>query len=248
MPPRFYLNKTINAGQVIELSDDTEHYATRVLRLRENDKITLFNGKGGEYSGRIISIKKSNTKISIDQHYDFEYESPLNIELVQAICVNEKMDWIIQKAVELGVTRIQPISTNRSVVRLSTERAAKRLRHWEKTVISACEQCGRNHLPQVLPLISLADWLSNQKTDQVHQHFNFMLSPTADKTLSNFPCPTSDTVITLAVGPEGGFTSEEERGFLHASFTPVQLGQRILRTETAAMAAIAAMQTLWGDF
>ncbi len=248
MPPRFYLNKAINTGQVIELSNDTKHYATRVLRLRANDKITLFNGMGGEFSGRIISIKKSNTKVSIDQHYDFEYESPLNIQLVQAICVNEKMDWIIQKAVELGVTRIQPISTNRSVVRLSTERAAKRLQHWEKTVISACEQCGRNHLPQMLPLISLADWLSNQQADQVHQHFNLMLSPAADKTLNNFSRPASDTLITLAVGPEGGFTSEEERDFLHASFTPVQLGQRILRTETAAMAAIAAMQTLWGDF
>jgi 16S rRNA (uracil1498-N3)-methyltransferase len=254
MPPRFYLNNAINAGQIIELSDDTGHYATRVLRLKTNDKITLFNGMGGEFSAQIINISKSNTKILIDQYYDVECESPLNIELAQAICVNEKMDWIIQKSVELGVTRIQPISTDRSVVRLSTERAAKRLQHWEKIVISACEQCGRNHLPQVLPLTSLADWLSNKKAesnkkaDQVHQHFNLMLSPTADKTLSNFSRPTSDTVITLAVGPEGGFTSEEEKNFLHTGFTPVRLGQRILRTETAAMAAIAAMQTLWGDF
>ncbi|MCH9639079.1 MAG: 16S rRNA (uracil(1498)-N(3))-methyltransferase [Betaproteobacteria bacterium] len=248
MPPRFYINKAIDTGQVIELPCDTRHYATRVLRLKTHDKIILFNGMGGEFSANIINIKKSNIKILIDQHHDSEFESPLNIELAQAICTNEKMDWIIQKAVELGVTRIQPISTNRSVVRLSAERVEKRLRHWEKTIVSACEQCGRNHLPPVLSVLSLADWLSNKKTEQGDQQFNFMLSPTTEKTLSNYPRPASDAKILLAVGPEGGFTSEEEKNFLHTGFTPVRLGQRILRTETAAMAAVAAMQTLWGDF
>lgn len=248
MPPRFYLNGAINAGQVIELSCETKHYATRVLRLKTNDKIILFNGMGGEFSANIININKSNTKVLIDQHYDSEFESPLDIELAQALCINEKMDWIIQKAVELGVTRIRPISTNRSVVRLSTERAVKRLQHWEKIIISACEQCGRNQLPQILPVITLPNWLNEKKINNTPKQRYLVLSPYAEKTLNQLPKTTSDTIFTIVIGPEGGFTVEEEENILYSGFTPIRLGQRILRTETAALTTIAAMQTLWGDF
>ena len=248
MPPRFYLNKAITPGETIELPIDSRHHATRVLRLRANDKVNLFNGNGGEFSAHITNITKTVTKIFVDQHHDVDCEPSLNIELAQAICSNEKMDWIIQKAVELGATRIQPIDTSRSVVRLSTERAAKRLQHWEKTIISACEQCGRNHLPQISPLIPLPQWLSEKKNSAVPQQLGLMLSPTANKTLGNLSKPSADTNITVIIGPEGGFTSEEEEIVSHVGFIPIRLGNRILRTESAALAAISAIQTLWGDF
>ncbi len=248
MPPRFYLNQALTTGQAFELPTDAKHHATRVLRLKTNDKVTLFNGLGGEYVGHIINTNKSNTNIFIEQFYDINRESPLKIELAQAICANEKMDWIIQKAVELGVTHIQPISTNRSIVRLSTERAAKRLQHWEKTIISACEQCGRNQLTAILPMSTLPNWLSKKKINNGPKHRYLMLSPTAEKTLNHLTKPTIDTNITILIGPEGGFTTDEEVNILHSDFTPLRLGQRILRTETAALATITAMQTLWGDF
>tara|TARA_R110002073_G_scaffold192390_3_gene351195 strand:+ start:1343 stop:2089 length:747 start_codon:yes stop_codon:yes gene_type:complete len=248
MPPRFYYTEEITINQAIELPIDARHHATRVLRLRTGDIVTLFNGKGGEFSAQIAHITKSNTTVLINKHYAIERESPLIIELAQAICINEKMDWIIQKSVEVGVTYIQPIITDRSVVRLSNERAFKRLQHWQKIVISACEQCGRNHLPQVLPLISLTDWLHIKNLDDASHNSCFMLSPSATERLKYFPTPPSNTRLTVVVGPEGGFTPEEEKNILRTGFTPLCLGKRILRTESAALATIAAMQTLWGDY
>jgi 16S rRNA (uracil1498-N3)-methyltransferase len=173
--------------------------------------------------------------------------------LVQAVSSNEKMDWIIQKSVELGVNSIQPVTANRSVVRLSKERANKRLLHWQQVIIAACEQCGRNRIPKLLPLLTLSDWFSQQFEDEQknienrHAH-NFLLSVTANERLSGFPLPMTETPLILLVGPEGGFTIEEEKTAYAAGFVSICLGQRILRTESAALAAIAAMQTLWGDY
>jgi 16S rRNA (uracil1498-N3)-methyltransferase len=154
----------------------------------------------------------------------------------------------------MGVNRIQPISTTRSLVRLSGERADKRLQHWQQVVISACEQCGRNHLPQLLPVLSLSDWLSyqvdkqkNSPSGSVHNPC-FMLLPTSKKRLRDFPEATQCTLLTVVVGPEGGFSPEEEIAALVAGLVPLRLGERILRTETAALAAVAAMQALWGDY
>ena len=248
MHARFYHPAEIAIGQLIELSVENKHHAARVLRLKEGDAITLFNGHSGEFSAHIENISKSNTTVLIDAYQDMDCESPLNITLAQAICVNEKMDWIIQKAVELGVTCIQPVSTVRSIVHLSDERSSKRLQHWQKIIISACEQCGRNHLPQILPLISLPEWLSQKKTTQSSHDLNFMLSTTAVESLRNIPQPSVSAHIALVIGPEGGFTQEEEIAILHTGFIPVRLGKRILRTESAALAAISALQTLWGDF
>ena len=159
---RFYCPIEIATGQIIELPANVAHHAARVLRLEQGDEITLFNGNGGEFSAIIARISKSGTMVEVAEQLDIERESPLNITLVQAVCASEKMDWIVQKGVELGVSRIQPIVTNRSMVKLAGERADKRVRHWQQIVISACEQCGRNRVPQVLPLLSLPDWLDGQ--------------------------------------------------------------------------------------
>ncbi len=248
MHTRFFHLAEIAIGQLIELSTENKHHAARVLRLRKGDPITLFNGLGGEFSAHIDILTKSSATVLIDAYQAIERESPLQIELAQAICVNEKMDWIIQKAVELGVTRIQPVMTHRSIVHLSDERSFKRLQHWQKIVISACEQCGRNRIPQVLPLTTLPEWLSHKKTDKSSSDSYLMLSTTTTQNLRNIAEPPENSNLSLVIGPEGGFTQEEEIAIVHASFVPVRLGQRILRTETAALTAIAALQTLWGDY
>ncbi len=247
MPPRFFYTGDIYAGQTVELDTATGHHATRVLRIKTGDSVTLFNGKGGEFSAHIESVRKSTTKVTIDQFIPIERESPLSIELAQAICANEKMDLIIQKSVELGVTSIQPITTARSIVRLSEERAKKRLQHWQRVIISACEQCGRNIIPAILPLVSLTHWISSRKPEECHS-LNFMLSTTGTACLSNITRPSSATHLTLVIGPEGGLTSEEEIILQQATFTALRMGKRTLRTETAALATIAALQMCWGDF
>ncbi|MCX7185304.1 MAG: 16S rRNA (uracil(1498)-N(3))-methyltransferase [Nitrosospira sp.] len=252
--PRFYCPGEITAGRSIELPASAAHHAARVLRLEQGDQITLFNGNGGEFSAIIARIDKSGVMVAVEKQFDIERESPLNITLVQAVCASEKMDWIMQKAVELGVSRIQPIATRRSVVKLAGERADKRARHWQQIVASACEQCGRNHLPQVLPLLSLPDWLGEQMTVRKNPHAGvpgnlyFMLAPTAEKGLRDFPEATTAATLTLLVGPEGGLAPEEEAAARATGFVSLRLGGRILRTETAALAAVAALQTLWGDF
>ena len=248
MHARFYHPEVITAGQMIELSSENKHHAARVLRLRNGDAITLFNGHGGEFSARIDSIRKDSITVFVDSYQNTNRESPLHIELAQAICVNEKMDWIIQKSVELGVSSIQPVSTARSIVHLSDERSGKRLQHWQKIVISACEQCGRNLVPQIYPLITLPEWLSRKKMHRTPQDILIMLSATAAQSLKDLPEPAADAKVALVIGPEGGFTEEEELAIGHSGFVPLHLGSRILRTESAALAAIAAMQALWGDY
>lgn len=247
MHARFYYPQHITVGRCIDLSENNHHHAIRVLRLKAGDSITLFTGEGGEYAGRIETINKSCVSVQIEAYQDHNPESPLIIELAQAVCINEKMDWIIQKAVELGVSRIQPIVTTRSVVHLSGERAAKRLQHWRKIMIAACEQCGRNQLPQIFPLLDLAEWLSRKKSQSTDET-RLMLSTRTLHKLRDFQQPATDAHIVLCVGPEGGFAPEEEIIMAHTQFTPLRLGMRTFRTETASLAAIAAIQALWGDF
>jgi 16S rRNA (uracil1498-N3)-methyltransferase len=245
MYPRFFYTEAMHTDHVIELPINTRHHATRVLRLKQGNIVTLFNGKGGEFLAQIEHISKSRTTVRINKFCKIERESPLSIELAQAICTNEKMDWIIQKSVELGINLIQPVTTNRSVVRLSPERANKRLQHWQQVAIAACEQCGRNRIPEVMPLKSLSDWFNGNTHPQ--QHY-FMLSITASESLKHFSDIPSGNRATILVGPEGGLTPEEESTALFAGYLSISLGKRILRTESAALATIAAMQTLWGDY
>lgn len=247
MPPRIFHTGDISVGQTLELATTAGHHATRVLRARIGDSVTLFNGKGGEFLARIVSAQKLVTTVTVDEFIATERESSLTIELAQALCVNEKMDLIIQKSVELGVSSLQPIITTRSIVRLSDERAKKRLEHWQRVIISACEQCGRNYVPTISPLVSLVKWIDT-KTRTASDHLGFALSVTGNTSLKDLPIPRSTPHLSLVVGPEGGFTTEEAAILEQAGFLSLRLGNRILRTETAAMAAIAALQMQWGDF
>jgi 16S rRNA (uracil1498-N3)-methyltransferase len=172
-------------------------------------------------------------------------ESPLAVTLAQGMSSGERMDYTVQKAIELGAAGIRPLATSRSVVRLDAERAQKRIAHWQAVVIAACEQCGRNSVPQVLPVMNYYDWLAHEVGEQAGT-LRVLLSPSAPTALRDLPRPAGSA--TLLAGPEGGLSPQEERDAQTAGFTPVRLGPRVLRTETAALAALSAMQTLWGDF
>ncbi len=252
--PRFYYPDQINVGQSIELPDRATHHAAHVLRLEKGDKVILFNGKGGEFSAFIECISKTTVLVLTEKYFAVERESPLQITLAQSICTSVKMDLIVRKTVELGVSNIQPIAAERSLVKLSIERTTKRVWHWQQIAISACEQCGRNRVPQVLPPIPLSTWLDRQIITQkewsnkTQKNLFFMLSPIAEKGLRDFSKVLPITDLTLLVGPEGGFTLEEDTIALIAGFYPLRLGARTLRTESAALAAIAALQSLWGDY
>lgn len=239
--PRFYIPQSLAEGMQLALPAAAAHHAARVLRLDSGDAVTLFNGQGGEFTARIAAIGKRDVEVEIGRHDPIERESPLTVTLVQAISSGERMDLTIQKAVELGVTRIVPVESERSVVRLQGERARKRLEHWRQVVVSACEQCGRNRVPEVHAIASLADWLATANPDVRR----WVLWPGADTVLRDLPWPAAE--IEILVGPEGGFTDPEHAAARRAGYLPVRLGPRVLRTETAAPAVLAALQALWGD-
>ncbi len=240
--PRFHSPFALAAGRRVELSSSAAHHAANVLRMRVGDALILFDGRGGEYSAYLESIDKKRVVVSVDSHVDIERESPLVVTLVQAVSSRDRMDTTLQKAVELGVARIVPVMSQRSVVRLSGERAEQRVQHWQQVVAAACEQCGRNQVPHVEALIPLVTYLERPSPGVGR----WMLSPYAEHVLRSLEKP--QTAVELLVGPEGGLTAEEERAAAEAGFTPVRIGPRILRTETAAPALLAAMQALWGDF
>ena len=238
--PRFYLDQPLAPGARFSLPPGPARHAARALRLAVDDPIILFNGGGGEYTARIERIQKDEVAVSLTGYADIERESHLRVMLAQGISSGERMDYTLQKAVELGVTAIQPIAAKRSVVKLSGERADKRVAHWQGVVASACEQCGRNQVPVVSAPLTLANWLGLAGGRLL------FLSPLADARLADLPAPTATDC--LVAGPEGGFEADEIAALHAAGAIPVRLGARVLRTETAALAALAAMQTLWGDF
>ena len=240
--PRFYFSDNPACGMSAALPPQAAHHAAKVLRLGMGDEIILFDGGGGEYGAIINDIGKHGVTVKIGVHRVTERESPLNITLAQAISSGDKMDYTLQKATELGIAYIQPLESERSVVRLSGERAEKRIAHWQGVVISACEQCGRNKIPEVTPIRRFYDWLGMAEKSG----WRLMLSPGAELGLRDLPKP--EQPITLLIGPEGGFSTVETASAQRTGYTPIRLGSRILRTETAALAALAAMQTLWGDF
>ena len=240
--PRFYCPQLPQCAGLAELPEQAAHHAARVLRLKEGDRVAVFNGHGGEGEARVAAIGKRGVSVEIMAWHAVERESPLRVMLAQAISAGEKMDFTLQKAVEMGVAAIQPLASERSVVRLSGERADKRVAHWQGVVVAACEQSGRNRVPEVAPIRSLLDWLPEQDGNDLR----LMLMPQAEIRLHNLDQPTGR--VTLLIGPEGGLSPVEAEAAQRFGFTPVRLGARILRTETAALAALAAMQTLWGDF
>jgi len=240
--PRFFLDQPLAPGARFSLPPGPARHAARALRLAVDDAIVLFNGQGGEYAARIERIHKDEVAVSVTGFSDLERESRLQVMLAQGISSGERMDYTLQKAVELGVTAIQPIAAKRSVVKLAGERADRRVAHWQGVVASACEQCGRNQVPTVAAPLTLAGWLGGSHP----QGRLLFLSPLAETRLADLPPPTA--MDCLIAGPEGGFEADEIAALHAADATPIRLGSRVLRTETAALAALAAMQTLWGDF
>lgn len=241
--PRFYCPPPLPLGTNYELPPEAAHHASRVLRLRAGDAVQVFDGLGNALDATINSIQGKHVMLGNLQAFMGLQESGLHIVLAQAMCSSEKMDWVVQKATELGTAEIVPVQTQRSVAKLAGARAEKRAEHWRNVTVSACEQSGRNTLPQLHVPQELGAWLSEMRQASGSK---FILLPDGASKLQNQPRPQGRA--TLLIGPEGGFTAEEANVALQVGFIPILLGPRVLRTETAAIAGVTALQTLWGDF
>lgn len=239
-PPRFYCPAPLGADAPVELTEALARHAAGALRLREGDALTLFDGRGVECLGHLARDGK-RLYARLERCEAHSRESPLPVTLVQGISSGERMDYTLQKAVELGVTRVVPIFMKRSVVRLADARLERRHQHWQNVAIAACEQCGRNHVPEVIEPQDFTAWLA-----QPPAPLFLLLDPEGDRGLRDLPPPAAG--ITLLAGPEGGLDRAEREAAIKVGAVGVRLGPRVLRTETAALAALAAMQALWGDF
>jgi 16S rRNA (uracil1498-N3)-methyltransferase len=238
--PRVFVDADLRQGAEVQLEQPTAHYLLHVLRVHFGTPLVLFNGRGGEYAGTLVRADRSAVWVNVGPHCPREAESPLFIRLAQGISRSERMDYALQKAVELGVGEIIPVMTERGQVHLDPARGQRRLEHWTAVIRSACAQCGRNRVPSLDRLRSLPEWLETGPRGR-----RIVLSPQSAKSLLGAVPLGSE--VTLLVGPEGGLTEGELALARRAGFEEVALGPRVLRTETAALAAIAAIQTLWGD-
>ncbi|WIG54215.1 MAG: Ribosomal RNA small subunit methyltransferase E [Rhodanobacteraceae bacterium] len=241
---RLFVDVPLLPGHTLPLPRDASGHALRVLRLKTGDGVTLFNGDGKEYRARLAGADPRAASVEVEGMAAPERESPLRITLIQSLARGEKMDWIIQKATELGVARIWPVASAHSEVRLDGTRGEKRLDHWRAVAIAACEQCGRNLLPEIGPPEALVTTLAAHPANG--SQTRWMLHPGGATRLRNAGPASADVV--LAVGPEGGFSDEDLDALREANFRALALGPRILRTETAGLAAIAALQACYGDF
>jgi 16S rRNA (uracil1498-N3)-methyltransferase len=237
---RVFIEAPLAAGTRCEIGGSAANHIARVLRLREGDSLTLFDGRGGEYGARITGFRKDSVQVDVQDHRAIERESALDLTLAQGISRGERMDWVMQKATELGVRRVVPVFTERSVVRLDDRQSERKLAHWRAIAIAACEQCGRNRVPDIETPARFFDVLRAFDAGGAR----LLLSPAASMRVRDLPRPSK---VTLLIGPEGGLADHEEEAALKAGFDPVQLGPRILRTETAAIAALAALQHDFGD-
>ena len=237
--PRIHTDQALQAGARVELEPGQAHYIARVLRMRAGDALILFNGAGGQYPATLEAVGKHAVVATTGKFDPAERESPLALHLGIAVSRGDRMDWVVQKATELGVHAITPLLSERTEVKLKGEREARKLRHWQQVATSACEQCGRNRLPVVHPLQPLQDWCQRVEADA-----RLVLDPAADSSDPGAAAPAS---IALLVGPEGGFSAAEIAAAATAGFHSLQLGPRVLRTETAPLAAIALLQARWGD-
>ena len=242
MIPRFHCSFPLAPGAQVELPPEAAHHAVKVLRMNDGDAVALFDGRGGEWTGRLHRAGKT-MMVALESFDDTDLEPPLSITLAQGLPASDKMDWIVQKSVELGVARVVPVACRRSLIRLSGERMERRVAHWQAIAVSACEQCRRNRIPEVAPLVDLPQFLA-QPDDE--NDMRLILAPGATTRLGQLPRPQGR--VTLLIGPEGGFEEAEVAAAVSAAFVPVSLGPRVLRTETAGLAALAAMMALWGDF
>jgi 16S rRNA (uracil1498-N3)-methyltransferase len=238
--PRAFVAAPLAADSELELPATVANHVARVLRLRVGAALTLFDGRGGEYPATLLSAAARTARVRLGAHAAIERESPLRLTLLQGIARGERMDMIVQKATELGVARLVPLACERSVVRLHGQQAARRLDHWRAIAIAACEQCGRNRLPEIGPLLP-----SERLAELPDCAARLLLAPGAPTRLAH--AATGLTAATLLVGPEGGLSEREEMLARRAGFTACSLGPRILRTETAPLAALAVLQALAGD-
>ena len=242
--PRLYLPGNYIPEQVVALSKEQVHYVLTVLRLKNQHPIEVFNGQDLQAKGTLIVTGRRSADLCIESISHPAVESPLQTVLVQSISRGDRMDTSIQKAVELGVTQIQPVFSERCDVKLNTDKLEKRRSQWQQIVISACEQSGRCRVPEILPIQTYQSWLSNIEEPEP---FGLVMDPYANKTLQTVTQPAVDQPIYLLVGPEGGLTGEEVEQAIQKGLTAIQLGPRILRTETAGPAILAGLQILWGD-
>lgn len=245
--PRFFVDSAFEPGAVVALPDDVARHL-QVLRLQTGGALTLFNGRGGQYAARLIEIARRSALAEIGAFEAVETEPPYRIALAQGIAGGDKMDWLVEKAVELGAARIAPLVTARSVVRLSAERATRRHAHWQGIVRAACEQCGRNRIPEIDPARDLSKWLEALPAPREASALRLMLSPRGSVAFDTLPSTPPTGEVTLLVGPEGGLSPEEEDAAATYGFSPLSLGPRVLRTETAGMAVLAALAARWGGW
>jgi 16S rRNA (uracil1498-N3)-methyltransferase len=241
---RCFVPPPLAAGDTRLLPADAATHVARVLRARAGESLTLFDGCGGEYDAAIIQIDRSGVRVRIDLHREVERESPLRVQLLQALARGERMDFIVQKATELGVAAIVAFGGARSVVRLEGAALARRCEHWRAVAISACEQCGRNRVPTLSAVADLAAACAQADAGSVR----LLLAPEADRTLTSMMRDAPVSGISLAIGPEGGFSERELAAAEQQGFQACRLGPRVLRAETAPLAALAALQALAGDF
>jgi len=237
---RLYTPDTLNKGQQIELQTENAHYVRTVLRLIKDQQITLFNGLGGEFLCLIKEVSRKRVVVLIGEESSRTVESPLKVTIGMGISRGDRMDWAVQKAVELGVNYITPLITERCVVKFKADKKQQRLQHWKNIVQHATEQSGRTVLPVFNEITTIDDWVKSQND------LKLFLDPYAEKSLADLQ--PDNLAVTLLTGPEGGFSDQERELAVDAGFIPVRLGARVLRTETAALAALAAVQMLWGDF
>lgn len=239
--PRVYLDQVLTPGTTFELTGDRFHHLRNVLRLGVDDPLVLFNGQGGEFPAHITHMARRVLTIECGQQHEPARESGLRIVLGQGVARGDRMDYAIAKAVELGVTTIQPLITQRGKVRMDHERSDKKQAHWRRVAIAAAEQSGRTRLPAIPAPCTLAEWLPATTAAQ-----RLVLDPQSGQTLGQHSAPCDDSLAML-VGPESGLSRDEIEHAKAAGFASLSLGPRVLRTETAGVAALAAMQTLWGD-
>jgi len=242
--PRLYVEELggeLAAARDVSLPAAAAHHAAKVLRLRAGDRLTLFTGAGGEFAATIAHIDRRSVIVHVDAFADVEREPTLRTTLVQAIAASDAMEYAIRKSVELGASAVQPVTTARSAPLPAGSRAAQRHERWRNIAIAACEQCGRNRLPDVRPTMPLDDWLSARDPAAP----GVALALDTVRSLAQLPPPGS---LDVLIGPEGGLTADEATRATDAGLTPVRLGPRVLRTETAGPAALAAAHMLWGDF
>ena len=236
---RIYTAQQLSNDTLVVLEPEPSQHLTRVLRLRVGDSVTLFDGSGGAYPGKITAADKRHVQVLTGSRLQQECESPLSIHLGIAVSRGERMDWLVQKSTELGVRSLTPLSTEHTGVKLTGDRAAKKIQHWQHIAISACEQCGRNRVPTIHPLQTLDSWLESTVAER-----KFVLHHRGDSNATAGEAPTS---TALLVGPEGGLSEGEIETAERAGYISLRLGPRVLRTETAPLAAIAILQSWWGD-